>query len=62
MSGHLHDVHNVNIAVTVNVIAWVVASVPAFTAPMAGRLLDVCHGYLCITVEVTEEDAKAKTQ
>ena len=41
MGHHHHDVHNVNVAIFIEVIVRVVAPVPTFASPSAGYLLDI---------------------
>ena len=55
MRYHQHDVHDVNIAVFVEVKAGIIASVPALATPMASNEHDVPDIHVTVAIEVTKE-------
>jgi hypothetical protein len=52
MNRYEHDIHDVYAAVTVYVIAWVVASISALATPAAGHLHNVIDFNLPIVVKI----------
>jgi hypothetical protein len=52
---HQHDVHDVNIAIVINVVAGTIAPIPAFAVPLVRHLHDVRDVYLAIFAEVSNK-------
>jgi hypothetical protein len=52
---HQHDVHNIVVTVMIEVIAWLIAALPARAEPPAGHQHDIHHVHIASAIEVTEE-------
>ena len=54
---HLHDVHDVSVAVRIEVEVGTIAIVPTLAAPFVGYHHDVVNVHFAIAVEITDEMA-----
>jgi hypothetical protein len=54
VSHYPHDVHDVNVAVAVEVTAWIIARIPKLAAPPAAHHHDVGHVHIAVAVQVAK--------
>ena len=55
MRHHQHDVHDVNVSVSIDVIALIITSVPALAMPFISNKHDIRDIHNAVAIDVTKD-------